>query len=182
MVDIITLLSSYYTGNKIGGLISGWLYGANSVHLRNAIEYISRGMDDYNSDIFEEAINELNYINNDGNDRLYIVVASYYLKAICYTFLCKFKLAYYYLDELEKVEYDFWTRKKDTINEIKQEGRDFRQVVIEIEEEYNNSIQNDGPIAPIEHNKIWKTIAIILIVLLIIGVVLGLIYIANNGF
>ena len=54
--------------------------------------------------------------------------------------------------------------------------------MIEIEEEYNNSIQNDDPIVPIEHNKIWKTIAIILIVLLVIGVVLGLIYIANNGF
>ena len=73
MIDpftIVTVLSSYATGQKIGGLLSDWSYGKNIQHLQNGVEHFSNGVEKHDSDFLEKAIFELDHINENTSVRI----------------------------------------------------------------------------------------------------------------
>lgn len=182
MIDpftIVTVLSSYATGQKIGGLLSDWSYGKNIQHLQSGVEHFSNGVDKHDSDFLEKAILELDYVN-ENDDRLFVLAYSYLYRAICYTYLLKFSLAYHYLDKLESIDYDFFTRKKDTIEETKKDGRSFRGEVVKLEKAYNEYLksinnQKDKNVSP-ESYDFWKIAFVGLSCVVVFGLLVVLFY------
>lgn len=175
MIDpftVITLLSSYATGHKIGGLLTNWAYGKNISHLQKGSDYFSDGIEKHDTALIEKAVSEFDYIDEE-DDRLFVVALSYYLRAICYTYLLKFSLAYHFLDKLKGIDYDYFTRKKDTIEEIKSEGEDFRPQVRKMEMAVQNAISGGKSTSGID----WKRVSIILVVVMGIGVIIALFFI-----
>lgn len=168
----ITLLSSYATGQKIGGLLANWAYGKNAKHLQKGIEYFFKGIDNHNTEFIDKAITEFDQID-ENDDRLFVVAASYLYRAICYTYLLKFSLAYHFLDKLEAIDYDFFTRKKDTIEELKSNGRDFRPEIRKMEIAVKDALSESD--SPSEIN--WKKVSIILLIVLGIGGIAALLLI-----
>lgn len=158
-------------------MLSDLSYGKNIQHLQNAIGHFSKGIEKQDSNFLQKAISEFDFIN-ENDDRLFVVAFSYYCRAVCYTYLLKFSLAYDYLDELEAIEYDFFTRKKDTIEETKNDGRSFRTEVKKLEKAYNEYLKslnrssrneeynNDAP------QTFWKKAFIALSVIIIIGILI----------
>lgn len=183
MIDpftIVTVLSSYATGQKIGGLLSDWSYGKNIQHLQNGVEHFSNGVEKHDSDFLEKAIKELDYVNAN-DDRLFVLAFSYFYRALCYTYLFKFSLAYHYLDKLESIDYDYFTRKKDTIEETKKDGRSFRCEVEKLEKEYDKylkSINNQRyeNVSQKSHN-FWKIAFVGLSCIVAVGLFVVLFYI-----
>lgn len=181
MIDpfsIITLISSYATGYKAGGMISEWMNGKNIGHFQNAFEYLTKGIDHKNTDFLKKSISEFDFINTE-DDKLFVVAYSYLGRAVCYAYLLNFTLAYDYLEKLEHIEYGFFTRKKDTIEEIKNNGRSFRKEVEKLEDAYNEYLkslqENDSD--NIQETRInWKIILIPLLLILIIGLVFFIIF------
>lgn len=183
MVDpftIITFLSSYATGWKIGGLFSDLSYGKNIQHLQNGTEFLSEGIEKQDTKILQKAIYEFDFIN-ENDDRLFAVSFSYLYRAVCYTYLLDFSLAYYYLDKLEAIDYDFMTRKKDSIEETKNDGRSFRNEVEKLERAYNEylkSLNNQGgDEGNSRPNVLWKKSFVILSCIVIIGVLAMLFFV-----
>ena len=182
MIDpftIVTVLSSYATGQKIGGLLSDWSYGKNIQHLQNGVEHFSNGVEKHDSDFLEKAIFELDHIN-ENDDRLFVLAYSYFYRALCYTYLFKFSLAYHYLDKLESIDYDFFTRKKDTIEETKRDGQSFRNDVVKLEKAYNEYLkslnsQQDDDNHPRSIN-LWKIAFVGLSCVIIVGLLVVLLY------
>lgn len=170
-LSIITMISTYATGYKAGGMISEWMNGKNIVHLQNGIEYLSKGVAAQNTDFLNKAIAELDYINTN-DDKLFVVAYSYLCRSICYANLFNFTLAYDYLDKLDAIEYGFFTRKTDMIEDAKREGHNLRGEVKKLEETYNaylNSLQESSMQST---NTNWKWIFISFAILTIIGVVI----------
>ena len=172
MIDpftVITLASSFATGQKLGGLLSDWAYGKNIGHFKKGQEFLSKGVERHDSAFIKKAVSEFDYINED-DDRLFIVALSYLFLAICYTYLLEFSLAYDYLDQLEAIDYDFFTRKKDTIEEIKTEGRNFRPEVKKLERAMESGGSGGDDTNAID----WKKVSIVLFVVLGIGLIVAL--------
>lgn len=170
---IITVVEAYVTGQKVGGLLSEWGYGKNIQHFQNGVENFSIGVENHDSDFLEKAIAEFDHVN-ENDDRLFIIAYSYLYRALCYTYLLKFSLAYHYLDKLESVDYDFFTRKKDTIEDTKNDGRSFRKEVVKLEKAYNEYLkslenQEDDEVIP-DPNVFWKKAFVILSCVVVIGV------------
>lgn len=171
MIDPFTIISAlgyWATGQKVGGLLAGWANGKNITHFQKGCQYFSEGVDSHDTDLLDKAVSEFDYVDED-EDRLFVVAFSYYLRAICYAYLLKFSLSYRFLNMLEAIEYDFFTRKKDTIEEVKKEGRELKPKVKQLEREYNEYLQSqrhqqslDAPTT----GTAWKTVAIILSVIL----------------
>lgn len=172
MIDpftVITLASSFATGQKLGGLLTDWAYGKNIGHLQKGQEFLSKGVEKHDSAFIKKAVSEFDFINED-DDRLFVVALSYLFLAICYTYLLDFSLAYHYLDQLEEIDYDFFTRKKDTIEEIKSEGREFRPEVRKME-----MAMEGGESGVDDTNEIdWKKVSIFLFIVLGIGLIVAL--------
>lgn len=174
MIDpftIVTFLSSYATGLKITGLLSDLSNGKNIQHFNNGVEYSSKGIDNQDLDFLQKAISEFDYIN-ETDDRLFVVAWSYLFRAVCYTCLFKFSLAYYFLDKLEAIDYNFFTRKKDTIEETKKDGRSFRNEVKKLEKAYLASINVNEQ----EAKPIWKKVLIISSIIIVAGVIVFLFF------
>ena len=164
---VVTLLSSYATGVKIGNLFSNWIYGKNISHLGKGCEYLTKGVDNHDSAFVKKAVSEFDLIDED-EDRLFVVAISYYLRAVSYTFLLNFSLAYHFLDKLEAIDYDFFTLKKETIDDVKSEGRNLRPEVKKIEMAVLNAHSNDEePETEID----WKKVSIFLLLIIVIGLV-----------
>ena len=176
MIDpfsIITIISTWATGYKAGGMISEWMNGKNIAHFLNGIEYLSKGVEARNTDFLNKAIAEFDYINAN-DDKLVVVAYSYLCRSICYANIFNFSLAYDYLDKLEAIEYGFFTRKTDMIEEAKREGRNLRGEVKKLEETYNaylNSLQESSTHSS---NTNWKWIFISFAIITIIVVVISL--------
>lgn len=173
MIDpftIITVLSSYATGIKISGLVSDLISGRNIQHFQNGGEYFTKGIENHDSDFLQKAISEFDCINSN-EDKLFVVAFSYLYRAMCYTYLFKFSLAYHYLDKLEKIDYGFFTFKKDTIEETKNDGRSFRNEVEKLEKAYNDYLDSDS--LP-KDKTIWKRLFIVLSVIVVIGISIAL--------
>lgn len=179
MIDpftIVTVLSSYATGQKIGGLLSDWSYGKNIQHLQNGVEYFSKGVDKQDSDFLEKAIVEFDHVN-ENDDRLFVLAFSYLYRAMCYTYLFKFSLAYDYLNKLESIDADrgFYTRKKDTIEETKKNGRSFKNEVVKLEKAYREYLNSQGS----EHDNSgmsWKKAFVALSCFVIVGILVALFF------
>lgn len=177
MIDpftIVTILSSYATGQKVGGLIADWSYGKNIGHLQNGVEHCSNGIEKHDTVFLDKAISELDYVN-ESDDRLFVVAFSYLYRAICYTYLLKFPLAYFYLDKLESIEYDFFTLKKDTIEETKRDGRSCRADVERLENAYNEYLRSlnsneEGKSRRQDVQNLWKKAFVVLSCVLIVVV------------
>lgn len=174
MIDPFTLITAYTTSQKINRLLSG----NNVQHLLNGIEHFSNGIEKHDSNFLEKAITEFDLVN-ENEDRLFVLAFSYLYRAYCYTYLLKFSLAYHYLDKIESINYNFFTRKKDTIDEIKRDGKAFRNEVKKLENAYNeylksNNEDNDYRIH--EAQNLWKKAFIILSCVMIVGVVAVIIF------
>lgn len=176
MIDpfsIISLISSYATGYKAVDTVFVWMNGRNIDHFQNGCEYLSKGIDSQNVDFLNKAIQEFDFINKK-DDKLFILACSYLNRAICYAYLLNFTLSYDYLDKLDDIEYGLFTRKKDTIDEIKSSGRSFRQEVKKVEDAYNEyirSLQEGHEEDKNESTVDWKKLFIGLLITIIIGAI-----------
>ena len=101
---------------------------------------------------------------------------------MCYTYLFKFSLAYDYLNKLESIDADrgFYTRKKDTIEETKKDGRSFKNEVVKLEKAYNEYLkslnsQQDDDNHPRSIN-LWKIAFVGLSCVIIVGLLVVLLY------
>lgn len=168
-LTIITLLSSYATGMKVSGLLSDWLYGQNITYFQNGYEYMSEGYNKGEIEFFQRAITQFDHIDVQ-NDRLYVIAASYYCRALCYACLLKFSLAHSFLNKLEKIEYDFFTLKKDTIEGFKDCGKALKKEIKKIEDEERRRREDEER----RRKKLRRNIIILLALIgvLIIGAVL----------
>lgn len=151
-MDPFTIVTSWIAGVKIGSFLSDLVYGKNVSHLSRGQEYFSLGQKKRDFEFIKKAISEFDQID-ENEDRLVVVACSYLYRAMCYTLLEKFSLTYYFLDKLEIIKYNSFTRKKDTIEEIKSEGRKFRIEVEKIE----SSISSDTN---------WQKVLIIFLVII----------------
>lgn len=165
MIDPFTIIDLYIKGQEFGKLLSDWVYGKNFQHLQAGVEYISNGIEHYDYESLEKAISELDHVN-ENDDRLFVLAYSYLYRAICYTYLFKFSLAYLYLDKLESIDYKNFTCKKDTIKETKREGCSFRNEVVKLEKIYKSQ----------KNRKICKKAFIILSCIVIVGALIALFF------
>lgn len=140
-------------------------------------------MDD--EDEIKRAIKELSEVDDD--DLLYLRVAANYFLAIGYAKLHKYSQSYNRLDMVHNVSYDFFTRKKDTIEEIRANSYKLRTVIQEDEKEYleylerlrreqeekerRQRLNNNG-----DNGNFWKIVAIISLALMAILIAFIIIY------
>lgn len=171
---IITAIGTWGTGYKAGEQISKWMNGKNVNHLNDGYEFLTKGIDSQNVDFLTKAISEFDFINSV-DDKKFVLAYSYYGRAICYAYLLKFPLSYDYLDKLDEIECDFFTRKTDTIKEIQSYGRTFRSDVKKLEDAYNEyikSLQESNSTSNQETKINWKLIIFLVVAAILISLFL----------
>lgn len=117
-----------------------------------------------------KALSYLNQINYE--DKLYVQAASCYFRVFCYACIFEFDEARKQISALSNLEIDFITLKKDTIRELQAQAPQLYESVDELQREYERSKREEKNTG--EFN--WKPLAIALIVVVavLIGVVVGL--------
>lgn len=133
------------------------------------------------------AIKEIYYINRaieefievDDSDRLFLRVASKYMLSLCYCAKNDFDEARDCVRYIKNVNYDFFTRKKDTIEMFRSNCDSLNSWINECEEEYIRSLvpsdpgDSEGSDSSVNW---WKVMAIIMIVLFVLIGIAMLIY------
>lgn len=171
MIDpfsIITILSSYATGAKVTSLIANWSYGKNLKHLQNGTEYFTKGYEQKDFDFLKKSIAEFDCINEEEDKQFALAIAHLY-RAVCYTYLLQFSMAYYFLEKLESIEVGKFTIKKNLVEETKNEGRAFKEQVVAFEKKIKELPDDEQDHT---HSKgkfsIGALVILILVILLII--------------
>ena len=171
----------------IDGLINAAF--ATNPHAENferGYRQLEVGCDADDADTIKQAIDELLKVN--GDDLLYLQVAANYFLAIGYAKLNKFAVSYRYIDKVSSVDYDFFTRKKDTIETFRTNSVELRKVVEEAEREYlaylerlrleeerKRKLQSSNS----SGGNFWKVVAIIGLCLVVALIVLLIIFLVR---
>lgn len=120
----------------IGGIVNA-VFG-NSEHEEN----FNKGyklLEQYSAtdeeDFLKAAI--LEFVAVDDDDFLYLQVAAKYCLAICYAKQLKFDKSYNALEFIQRVDYDFFTRKKNTIETIRESSVELKKEIESAERAYN---------------------------------------------
>ena len=164
-------------------------YEKGSRYLKRVIEVEwNEDMDIYeiwefarNNEQLKSAIYEFTEIDED--DKLYLRVASKFYLAICYLLKLDFNRARRCISEVESVEYNFFTLKKDTIESFRRTCPSLRTAVDDYEEKIKILIQNiqeqaSGQVEVPSRNW-WKITTIVLVLLVIVAIVIVLMYFNN---
>lgn len=141
-------------------------------NIREGVELMKRGLEFNDEECYRSAISEFLKVNDD--DFLYAHVYANLFMAICYAKLNKYPQSYRCLDYVKAVDYDFFTRKKDTIEELRKAGDELRVEVKEAERQYLEELNRKNNVVQPEKDNFWKIIAIVSLVvvgLLIVGVI-----------
>ena len=128
------------------------------------------GCETNDEDTINRAADEFLQVDND--DLLYLQVAANYYLAICFAKLNKFAVSYKYIDMVQAVDYDFFTRKKDTIETFRTNSVELRKVVEEAERKYLASLEKKER----SGGNFWKVVAIIGLCLVVALIVLLIIF------
>lgn len=163
-------MESIFLSFLIDGLINAAF--ATNPHAENferGYRQLEVGCDADDEDVVKQAIDELLKVNDA--DLLYLQVAANYYLAIGYAKLNKFAVSYRYIDKVSSVDYDFFTRKKDTIETFRTNSVELRKVVEEAEREYlkRKSSNSSG-------GNFWKVVTIIGLCLVVALIVLLIIF------
>lgn len=139
------------------------------------------GCETNDEDTIKRAADEFLQVDND--DLLYLQVAANYYLAICFAKLNKFAVSYKYIDMVQAVDYDFFTRKKDTIEIIRKSSYELRPLVQEAEKEYLAYLERLRREQARQHNgddgNFWKIVTIVGICLFVVLIVLLIIFLLS---
>ena len=167
-------------------LIDGLIHAAfaTNPHAENferGYRQLEVGCDADDEDAIKQAIDELLKVND--KDLLYLQVAANYFLAIGYAKLNKFAVSYRYIDMVQAVDYNFFTRKKDTIEIIRKNSYELRPLVQEAEKEYLAYLERLRREQAGQHNgdggNFWKIVTIVGICLLVVLIVLLIIFLLS---
>lgn len=176
-------MESMFLSFLIDGLINAAF--ATNPHAENferGYRQLEVGCDADDEDTIKQAIDELLKVNDD--DLLYLQVAANYFLAIGYAKLNKFAVSYRYIDKVSSVDYDFFTRKKDTIETFRANSAELRKVVEEAEREYLaylKSLEEERKLHSSNSGggNFWKVVAIIGLCLVVALIVLLIIFLVR---
>ena len=126
----------------------------------NGYKFLNRACEGGGDEDLNDAIREFRMIDED--DLLYLNVAAQYCLAVCYAKKNEFGKSYQSLDYIKNVQYDFFTRKKDTIEEIRSRSFELRRAVEEAEKAYLEELRKKTESDQRQNSmdKIWKIVAI----------------------
>lgn len=179
-LNIIDIIKSYQDGLRIGYGALNLTMGRNHYYFERGYNFFLEGLENSNTTLLKSAIEQLNHID-ENQDRLFCVACSFLFRAMCYACLYDFDTAYFYLEKLDKIDYDFFTINKDVINEAQRFGRELRPEVEEQEREYKEYLQSlvnsgDEGDGNSEESSVdyWKVMFVVLLVVVVIGCVIGL--------
>lgn len=146
-------------------------------YLKQAMEFTN------NEDELKNAIREFIEVNEE--DKLYLQVAAKFNLAICHCMMLDFEKSKSYIWQIENIEYDWFTLKKDTIEDLRNECPNLRASVNELEQSVikmmadirnqngaGNVLIEEATVVP-SRNK-WKIATIVLIVVIIL-IIIGMI-------
>ena len=178
-------MDSMFLSFLIDGLINAAF--ATNPHAENferGYRQLEVGCDADDEDAVKQAIDELLKVNDD--DLLYLQVAANYFLAIGYAKLNKFAVSYRYIDKVSSVDYDFFTRKKDTIDTFRTNSAELRKVVEEAEREYLAYLERlrleeerKRQSSNSSSGNFWKVVAIIGLCLMVALIVLLIIFLVR---
>lgn len=132
---ILELLESMSAGAEIGAAVGG-LFDSEHADDYNVAVDIYRTIDFENPEeqTIRDALYHFNKVNDE--DKLYVRCWAWYNMAFCYALLLNFSRAYSCLNAIERAETDFFTMKKNEIQETKELVREARAAIKEVEAEW----------------------------------------------